>query len=130
MPACIAPLIVVAILILVVVLIVRASQREAEKERQRQIELERRRIEAERRRVALKEKYDAETPERRKLIAQLYADGIDLKEITFILRRAGYNSPAGEQITMKEIMEEHADMQIEKHKGQQTDSAEDVTKQA
>ncbi len=133
MPACIGPLIIVALLILFVVLIVKVNQREAEKKRQRQadqqVRLEKRRIEAERRRIALKEKYDADTPARRKLIAQLYADSIDLKEITFILRRAGYNSPTGEQITMKEIMEEHADMQIEKHKRQQTDSAEDVTKQ-
>lgn len=105
MPACAVPLIVVVLLILLVVLVVKVNQRKAEKERQEK-----------RRRRELREKYDAETPGRRKLIAQLYADGIDLKEITFILRRAGYNGPTGEQITMKEIMEEYADMQIEKHK--------------
>lgn len=124
MPACVVPLLIAALLIFFFVLIVRANQR---KERERQEEQKRRREEAKRRRIALKKKYEAETTERRKLIAQLYADGIDLKEITFILRRADYNSPTGEPITMKEIMEEHADMQIEKHKGQQTHNAEDVT---
>lgn len=127
MPACVVPLIVAALLIFFLVLIVRANQREAERERKRQEERKRRRKEAERKR---REKYIAQTPARRALICQLYADGIDLKEITFILRRAGYNSPTGEPITMKEIMEEHADMQIEKHKGQQTGNVENVTEQA
>ena len=38
-----------------------------------------------------------------------------MKEITFILRKADYRGISGEEITMKEIMDEYADIQIEKH---------------
>lgn len=62
-----------------------------------------------------KKKYESETPARRALILQLYKEKIDLKEITFILRKANYLGITGEKITMKEIMEEHAQMQIEQH---------------
>lgn len=71
---------------------------------------------AKKRKEELRAKYRKETPARRALILQLYADGIDLKEITFILRRADYRGVEGEEITMKEIMEEHAQIQINTHR--------------
>lgn len=64
----------------------------------------------------LKQKYHDETPARRALIIQLYHERLDLKEITFILRKGDYRSITGEEITMKEIMDEHAQIQLDKHK--------------
>lgn len=89
--------------------------------RSAKLEEEKRRLREKKKQEESQKKYELETPARRGLIVQLYADSIDLKEITFILRRADYNSPKGEEITMKEIMEEHADIQIEKHNRQQAD---------
>ena len=63
----------------------------------------------------MRRKYESETPARRALIRQLYKEGLDLKEITFILRKAGYLGITGEKITMKEIMDENAQMEIEQH---------------
>ena len=72
--------------------------------------------EAERKRKKhFREKYTQETPARRALILQLYHERLDLKEITFILRKADYRGISGEEITMKEIMDEHAQIQIDKH---------------
>lgn len=64
----------------------------------------------------LETKHWVETEERRKLIAKLYKDQVSLEEIAFILDRAGYRSPTGEEITTEEIKIEHADWQIEEHK--------------
>ncbi|MXY93259.1 MAG: hypothetical protein F4Y42_07405 [Caldilineaceae bacterium SB0664_bin_27] len=64
----------------------------------------------------LETRHWVETEERRKLIAKLYKDQISLEEIAFILHRAGYRSPTGEEITTEEIKIEHADWQIEEHK--------------
>ena len=110
----------------------RRKKRLAEKERRLAEKEERereKRLQEEERKRKRKLQEEMETQARRALIAQLYADSVDIKEITFILRRAGYNSPTGGPITMKEIMEEHADMQIEKHKKQQAGNAENVTRQ-
>ena len=63
-----------------------------------------------------RDKYTQETPARHALILQLYHERLDLKEITFILRKADYRGVSGEEITMKEIMDEHAQIQIDKHK--------------
>lgn len=101
----------------------------AEERREKRLaEKERRLAEKEEREREKRLQEEMETQARRALIAQLYADSVDIKEITFILRRAGYNSPTGGSITMKEIMEEHADMQIEKHKRQQAGNAENMTR--
>ncbi|MCY3992087.1 MAG: hypothetical protein OXF50_12775 [Caldilineaceae bacterium] len=91
------------------------EKREAAK-RQEIREEEKRQKEEKKRRRNSQWKYSWKTEDRRKLIAQLYADSIDLEEIAFILHRAGYVSPTGEEITRQEIMEEYADIQIEKHK--------------
>ncbi len=72
--------------------------------------------EAERKRQKhFQDKHTQETPARRALILQLYHERLDLKEITFILRKADYRGVLGEEITMKEIMDEHAEIQIDKH---------------
>ena len=72
--------------------------------------------EAERKRQKhFQDKYTQETPARHALILQLYHERLDLKEITFILRKADYRGVSGEEITMKEIMDEHAQIQIDKH---------------
>ena len=46
-----------------------------------------------------RERYEKQTPARRALITQLYEERIDLKEITFILRKADYRGEEGEEIT-------------------------------
>ena len=94
------------IALVVVFIIVNNKVKEKEEERKKRI---REHYEKMRR------KYESETPARRALILQLYKEGLDLKEITFILRKAGYLGVTGEEITMKEIMDEYAQIQIEQH---------------
>ena len=78
---------------------INASAKKAERKRQKHFQ----------------DKYTQETPARHALILQLYHERLDLKEITFILRKADYRGVSGEEITMKEIMDEHAQIQIDKH---------------
>ena len=51
------------------------------------------------------------TPARRALILQLYKE-YDLRNVTFILRKASYNNIEGEEITMKETLDEYAEMEL------------------
>ena len=111
--------IVIALVVLFIVVNNKVKREEEERKRK---EKERRRKEEEARRERvrkhnekMRKKYESETPARRALIRQLYKEGLDLKEITFILRKAGYLGVTGEKITMKEIMEEYAQIQIDQH---------------
>ena len=115
MPA-LLPICWVVLLIAFVVVLIVANNKVKERERERK----QKESEAKKRRIRehyekMRMKYESEMPARRVLIAQLYKEKIDLKETTFILRKAGYLGVTGEKITMKEIMDEHAQIQIDKH---------------
>ncbi len=97
-------IVIVGLIIWGIVAINASAKRQAEEEERK-------------RKKHFQDKYTQETPARRALILQLYHERLDLKEITFILRKADYRGVSGEEITMKEIMDEHAQIQIDKHKG-------------
>lgn len=115
--ACIPIILIILVVITLGVLYTNYENKKKEEAERRRKEVARKRQEERKRELeAHKKKYDLATSARRALIIQLYADSLDLREITFILRKAGYRGVTGEEITMKEIMDEHAQIQIEEHK--------------
>ncbi len=118
MPVVCVPIILIILVVITLgVLYTHHENKKKEEAERRRKEVARKRQEERKRELeANRKKYVLETPARRALILQLYAESLDLKEITFILRKAGYRGVTGEEITMKEIMDEHAMIQIEQHK--------------